>query len=356
MSEKRVTIKDISVELGVSLGIINRALNNKPGVSDELREKILSCAERMGYRANRVARSLARGRISIGVIIPEDWQCYYSPIRSGIEHELDRLMDYNVDGSFYAVKNTLSPADSIKAIESCIRDGVSGILLCDVHPEGMGDVANELSRLNIPVITIGASECTAGKFTASVCTDSYLSGRMAAEMLSLSLKKNAEVLMLLGNKGRTEHSEKARGFTDGVKDAGLRLIGVYETQDDEELANNIFLKLLSEQAAPDGIYLATAVGDSVLRSCRERHLGTKVVGTDVSDRTREYFADGTMICTLFQNPRKQGQCALRILYTLISEGKSPAPVTYVAPSLVINSNLDEFLEDSHGGEMGSKDS
>ena len=41
MAEKRVTIKDISDELGVSYAIINRALNNKEGVSKETKLKIL---------------------------------------------------------------------------------------------------------------------------------------------------------------------------------------------------------------------------------------------------------------------------------------------------------------------------
>ncbi len=47
MAEKRVTIKDISDELGVSYAIINRALNNKEGVSKETKLKILETADRL---------------------------------------------------------------------------------------------------------------------------------------------------------------------------------------------------------------------------------------------------------------------------------------------------------------------
>jgi DNA-binding LacI/PurR family transcriptional regulator len=43
---KRVTVKDLAKELSVSLNTINKGLNNKPGISDETREKIIETAKR----------------------------------------------------------------------------------------------------------------------------------------------------------------------------------------------------------------------------------------------------------------------------------------------------------------------
>ena len=53
MEQKRVTIKDIAARLGVSYGIINKALTGKSGISDEMKQRILTTAEEMGYRVNK---------------------------------------------------------------------------------------------------------------------------------------------------------------------------------------------------------------------------------------------------------------------------------------------------------------
>ncbi len=61
--QMNVTIKDIARELGICYSSVSRALNGKPGVSEETRKKITETAERMGYRPNELARGLV-SRIS----------------------------------------------------------------------------------------------------------------------------------------------------------------------------------------------------------------------------------------------------------------------------------------------------
>lgn len=69
---RNVTLKDIADKLGVSSVTVSKALNDREGVSDELREKIKETAKEMGYRVNAVARSMREGlSYNLGVIIPE---------------------------------------------------------------------------------------------------------------------------------------------------------------------------------------------------------------------------------------------------------------------------------------------
>lgn len=44
------TIRDLAREAGVSIGTISRVLNNKEGVSEEVRTRVLAAAEELGYR------------------------------------------------------------------------------------------------------------------------------------------------------------------------------------------------------------------------------------------------------------------------------------------------------------------
>ena len=54
-TEKKVapaTLKDISARLNISATSVHRALTGKEGISDSLRELILTTAREMGYEKN----------------------------------------------------------------------------------------------------------------------------------------------------------------------------------------------------------------------------------------------------------------------------------------------------------------
>lgn len=343
MDNKRVTIRDIAEELGVSYAIINRALNNKSGVSDELRRKILDVADRLGYRANKVAKSMARATITIGIIIPSAWQDYFSLLKAGINEELDLLLDYNVVGKYYTVENSLSHKDTSACIEKCIEDGVSGILICDLPPCGFERSFSLLEEKGIPAAVIGDAEGLSEKCLTVVRTDARMSGRMAAEMLSLLTPEGAGVVAFVGDKSNLEHSDKAQCFADEIKRSGRSVIGIYETLDDEEVAEKLVSKLFPSDAC--GIYLATTGTAPIAEILKSRGVNIRIVATDTGDIVREGLKDGRIQCAIYQSPGEQGRRTVRALYEFLSEGKVPDKKIYVKPQLVLRSNLCEFVGD-----------
>src|SRR5690554_931538 len=67
-----VTMRDIAARLGVSVVTVSKALNDKEGVSEELKEKIKALADEMGYRVNALAKAMKEGHsYNIGVIVAE---------------------------------------------------------------------------------------------------------------------------------------------------------------------------------------------------------------------------------------------------------------------------------------------
>lgn len=66
-SSRRVTIQDIAAETGVSRAAVSLALNDRGGVSDETRQRILDAASRLGYE--RVTRHLPNGASIISVVV-----------------------------------------------------------------------------------------------------------------------------------------------------------------------------------------------------------------------------------------------------------------------------------------------
>ncbi|WP_201003840.1 substrate-binding domain-containing protein [Paenibacillus glycanilyticus] len=72
MQQNHVTMKDIANRLGVSSVTVSKALGDKEGVSDELKQKIKEIAQEMGYRFNTAAKAMKEGlSYNIGVVIAE---------------------------------------------------------------------------------------------------------------------------------------------------------------------------------------------------------------------------------------------------------------------------------------------
>ena len=61
MKKKSVTMSDIAKAMDISTVTVSKALGDKDGVSDELREKIKQKANEMGYRFSYTSKSSKEG-------------------------------------------------------------------------------------------------------------------------------------------------------------------------------------------------------------------------------------------------------------------------------------------------------
>ncbi len=89
---KNITMKDVADRLGVSTVTVSKALSDKEGVSDALRESIKQMAQEMGYRYNTLGKSMKEGRnYNIGILIAEQFMsenAFYSKMYQTILRDL----------------------------------------------------------------------------------------------------------------------------------------------------------------------------------------------------------------------------------------------------------------------------
>ena len=82
----QVTIKDIAKTLGISASTVSRALKNHPDISKETKDLVNELAKKLRYKPNAVALSLKNSKTNtIGVIVPEIINYFFSTVISGIE-------------------------------------------------------------------------------------------------------------------------------------------------------------------------------------------------------------------------------------------------------------------------------
>lgn len=61
---RRPTIADVAQRAGVSRSSVSFALNDRPGIAEETKERILAVAAEMGWTPSHSARALSLGKVA----------------------------------------------------------------------------------------------------------------------------------------------------------------------------------------------------------------------------------------------------------------------------------------------------
>ena len=86
---RRVTIRDVAAEAGVSIGTASKALNGQGKLRTETRERVAEAAKRLGFAPNTLAQALLAGRsFTVGLITTDSFGRFSIPVMLGAEDAL----------------------------------------------------------------------------------------------------------------------------------------------------------------------------------------------------------------------------------------------------------------------------
>src|SRR4249920_1331828 len=78
---RRVTIRDVAAEAGVSIGTASKALNGQGKLRAETRERVAEVAQRLGFAPNTLAQALLAGRsFTVGLITTDSFGRFSIPV------------------------------------------------------------------------------------------------------------------------------------------------------------------------------------------------------------------------------------------------------------------------------------
>lgn len=149
-------LREIASDVGVSVSLVSKVLNNKLGtstVAPHTAEAIRSRAKALNYRPNKSATALALGRHSvIGVIVHHEGEA-----SSGIIDETIRKLAAGAEAHQQRLwLNFVTTSDDIRAALQKVDSGaLDGLIIAGVPH---ADVAEELLRVqqeqHVPIVTV----------------------------------------------------------------------------------------------------------------------------------------------------------------------------------------------------------
>lgn len=120
-----VTIRDVAHASGVHVSTVSRTFSAPHMVNAETRTRVLSVAERLGYRPNRAARSLTTGRTgNLGLIVADLANPFFPPLIKAAQATA-RGQDYHL----FVADTDEDPAEEQDLVMAFSKQ-VDGIVLC----------------------------------------------------------------------------------------------------------------------------------------------------------------------------------------------------------------------------------
>jgi len=210
---KRVTIKDIANVTGFSINTVSRALNSKPEIRTETKEKILETATRLGYRPNRLAKGLRLNKTAtIGVIVTDVANPFFGALVKGVARAA-RDLGYSI-----ILQDTDEAyAGEEEAIQVMLSEQVDGLLITPV--QSRKETIEKLAAARFPFVLLG--RYFDDLETAYVVPNDYQGGFLATE--HLLEQGHTQIAMVNGPLHISSARERFQGFKDALNRYGVPL-------------------------------------------------------------------------------------------------------------------------------------
>ncbi len=211
---KRLTLKDIAKELGISVSTASRALNSYPGISDETIKLVKDFAEKHNYVPNTMAVNFRKNKtMTIGMLVPELVHYFFSSVISGAINEAKKH-NYSilVSQTDELLKN------EIMASRTMLSSSVDGLLISISNQTDSADHLLEFIEEGRPVVQFDKVSDLIS--TPKVIVDDFQGAYDAVEhLIRQGYKKIAHINGLPYVKNS---SERLRGYQEALSDHGMQ--------------------------------------------------------------------------------------------------------------------------------------
>lgn len=216
MAKLRPTISDVARAAGVSKGLVSFALNDRPGVSPETRDRILVAASDLGWRPSMRARSLSTDRsYALGLVIARDPKIisedsFFPAFIAGVETALAPV------GQALVLSMVADEESEMASYRQLVEhDRVDGVILTDLRRR---DSRIPLMRdLGLRAVTLGHTD-TESPFPAVCIDDSPGIHSAVAHLFALGHKRIAHVA---GPANMLHGSRRSESFAAALRDYGM---------------------------------------------------------------------------------------------------------------------------------------
>jgi len=321
-------MRDVAALAGVSLKTVSRVVNDEPGVSPYVRERVASAVMRLDYRPNMAASNLRRTGARTGLIgaLVQDLSNSFS---AGLLRALEDCARRR--GTAVLAASLDEGADrEAELVHDLVTRRVDGLVIMPAS-ERQDYLVGEL-RSGTPAVFVDRPP--RGVDADSVTVDNHRGGRVASE--HLLAQGHRRIAALVDLEGIPTAARRLAGFTDAFIERGLRpdpqliVTGLRSTDDATEVMN----ALLALDDPPTAVFTARNIlSTGAVRALAEHGLRRQVALVGFDDFPLADLLDPPLT-VIRQDVARIGKTVGDILFDRIDGDTSPPRHIVHEPTLV----------------------
>lgn len=331
--KKRISLKDIAQQVGVSTALVSYVLNNQKEnrIGKEVAQKIRETAKKLNYRPNQIAKSLKTNKtFTIGLIVADIANAFFSTLARIVEDEAEKNHYTVIFGS-----SDEKAERSQKLIDILLDRQVDGLIVAPA--EGSEEQIKQLQQRGVPLVLIDRYFPTLD--VSYVGVNNYEAAYQCAAHLVQTGRRR---IGMIGFKTNLVHLlDRKKGFLKALKDNGVAVskshvceVALEATK--EEVERSI-QQLLSGPEPVDALFFASnKLSTFGLKYINRLPLKVPqelaLCSFDESDATELFYAPLTH---LRQPLQEMGQKAVQILLQSMTK-ESKITQLHLSADLVLN--------------------
>lgn len=309
--KRRPTMGDVAERAGVGTATVDRVLNERGNVSEDVRRRVIEIARELGLR--RTLPPSYKPILRINLILPrpklpllEHMAQEFRKIVRGTDHSLNLQITTLTDEKPESVaKALLASAASHNAVVVYAQD----------HPL-IRDAVNVLAQRNIPVVTM-ISDLPGSRRLAYAGTNHHAAGRTAGLFISRMGPPEGSVIIVCNHLGFQSHAARVSGFREYLVEnaPGLQIDRIVEGLDDRDRTQTRLESAFRDIPQAIAVYNVGAANLGIRAAIEKDILARRplFVGHELTVHTARMLRDGIMTLTIDQSPRLQAQFAIDVL-------------------------------------------
>ncbi len=332
--QKRISLKDIASQLGVSTALVSYVLNGKEKearVGADMAKKVKRAAAKLNYQPNLIARGLKSGKTkTIGLIVADIANPFFSSLARIIENEA-QLHGYTV--IFGSSDEQIDKSKNL--IHTLLSRQVDGLIIAPV--EGSEGQFHELAKKKINFVLI--DRAFDGKENNAVLIDNYDASYQAASLLIKNGYK--KVGMIAYDTSLTHMKERVAGYKAALKANGvlfkpnqLLRVSYDNTKNDvEDAIDTLFGK--KNKIADAMIFATNSISINALRYIQQLQIAVpEELGIICFDESEVFDFFYSPVSYIKQNLEAIGQSAVQTLISNIEQKTMPQKIAPIPIQMV----------------------